>query len=392
MNAFTEQQLNAILDAKEQREDLAGRTSAEIGEALRAEGHPAFAGAPAAPAPTTATPAPAPAPAPASSPRGAGLSLPPPRTLPGAAPSPTQAAAPAVAVPPPAQRPPSPAPALPAAREQHLPSAHHAPPVSEGMEALDQSDVTIPQLVIVHKSAEEDGVLVEEGSWMLSSAPEGASKGRLVQILDVQKWREWLLPYEKPREEQELRARVERDYGVKIPADRQIVCRSFDRVVPADQGYGVIKPTCAECPHSQWTTIGGKRAKPECGELYRLLVIDLDTGMPAFWRIRSTAIKPWKNALSLFALATRKHPLYGSNAPAGLAPLAAFSVTLTLKRIAEQGKVPYYVPVFGRPQPITDQTEVDQALALRRAILNDPRVVEDDGHGAAADDESEVAA
>ncbi|MBX3465317.1 MAG: hypothetical protein KF878_00275 [Planctomycetes bacterium] len=390
MNAFTEQQLNAILDAKEQREDLAGKTSAEIGEALRAEGHPAFAGA----APAAATsPAPAtPAPAPVSPPRGAGLNLPPPRTLPGATPAPAPApvVAQAVAVPPAAQHAPSPAPALPATREQHLPSTHHAA-APEGMEVLDQSDVTIPQLLIVHKTAEVDGAQVEEGNWMLSSSPEGASKGRLVQILDVQKWREWLLPYEKPREEQELRARVERDYGVKVPADRSVVCRSFDRVAPVDLGYGVIKPTCAECPHSQWTTIGGKREKPECGELYRLLVIDLDTGMPAFWRIRSTGIKPFKNALSLFSLATRKHPLYGSNAAAGLAPLAAFTVSLTLKRIAEKGKVVYYVPVFGRPQPITEQAEIDQALALRRAILNDPRMVEDEGHGAPAADESEAA-
>lgn len=380
MNAFTEDQLNAILDAKDRREDLAGKGSHEVAELLRAEGHAAWKGAPApAPAATTA--------APAQPARAAGLTLPPPRTLPGATPAPAPAVQPA------AQHAPSPSPALPVAREQHMPAAHARGPVSEGMEALDQSDVTIPQLVIVHKSAEVDGVEVQEGHYMLSGAPEGATQGRTVQILDVAKWREWLLPYEKPREEQELRARVERDHGVVIPADRQIVCRSFDRVAPEDQGYGVISPTCAACPHSQWTTIGGKRAKPECGELYRLLVIDLDTGMPAFWRIKSTAIKPWKNALSLFALATRKHPLYGSNAAAGLAPLAAFSVSLTLKRIAEQGKVPYYVPVFGRPQPIADRAEIEQALALRRAILNDPRMVEDEGHAAeAADVEGEVAA
>lgn len=344
--AFTDPQLDAIMSAKEDREDLATLSSLEVAARLRAEGHPAWAGAePKHGQPFLASPARA---------QAGGLNLPPARPLPSAAPAPA----------------PEPAPMVPAAPQAPMLPAR-AGSVSEGAECLDQDDIKIPRLALQQNTSDGDSSEVPPGHWALSSDPDGASEARELLILDVQKWRELLFPYKKEREAEQLRQDLARNYGLEVPEDRACACRSTDRVAPVDQGWGVVARLCAECPYSRWERIRGKPVPPQCGELYRLLVLDCATGLPAFVRFRGSAIAPAKNLFTLLKIRAKRHPLF----PGRDAPFAAFRVEFRGKEEHKQSK--YWVPVLKLLSPVTDEAELEVALAMRRAIVGAPNVVEE---------------
>lgn len=372
MNAPTEDQLNAILDAKDSREDLAAKPSEEVAKILAAEGHPAWKkAAPAKPATTATATIEKPA-----APRGAGLNLPPPRTMPGAA----RAAPEKPAAPPPEPAKPSPAPALPAPAPRHLPTK--AMPAPEGAGRLTQEDIKIPRLAIAQNTSTGDKASpVPPGRWFLSSDPEGATEGRVIQVLEIEKWRELMFPYQDARAEQALRDTLRDKHGVTVPEDRKFACRSLDREVPTDHGWGVVSSSCDACPFARWEVIGGKRTPPQCSELYRVLVMDVDTSLPAFYRVRGTAIAHMKNLNTLLMVAARgRHPLFLGE----LAPFSAFRVKLGAKETSS-GKNKWWVPVFGRPEPITEKDEIEIARALRAAIVESgANVIEDEGEVADA--------
>lgn len=85
------------------------------------------------------------------------------------------------------------------------------------------------------------------------------------------------------------------------------VCRSFDRVtgrlgVDEDPKIDAAEwpngeRSCATCPHQQWTRIDGK-AHRDCGEMVSVLAIDNESKTPFFFRLRSTALAPWKAYLN----------------------------------------------------------------------------------------------
>lgn len=331
-NAFSQAQLDAILDAQDSRADCAGLTSAQVAELLRQAGHPAFT-APAAP-----TPQPPPR-----------LDLPPPRGQVTPAPAP-------------------PAPQLPAApAAPQLPAAPAlGTDVPEGGAALSQEDIRVPTLKLQQKTS-EGGEEVEPGHWFLSSDPTGATPERVVQILELSKGREFLLPYNDAEKEDALRGMLAQRHRMEVPEGVMAVCRSFDRVTPVPAEHGTLAAACGKCEYTRWTTIRGKRVPPKCRENYRVLVLDCATGLPAYTRVRGTALKPWQNLLTTLMVLVRRHPLF----PGQAAPFSAFRVTLGSKPDRE-----WLVPTLSIA-PCTDEGEINLARALRQAIVSAPRVLED---------------
>lgn len=346
MSGLTDAQTEAILDAQEHLEDCKGLGSLAVADKLLEAGHPAFAGTvdedagdPIGPPMELAPVGRGPEGPPGTCKKGPGYGMTPADWLDRSG-------------------------ETAAAQEDKrmLPSVPHA--VAEGTEALDMSDFAIPYLQLAQDMTTAEGSLdVEAGRWFLSSAPEDARPVRVVVILNVTKGRELMPPYEKPDLERALRDEIHSSTGVDIPAEQKVFCRSRNRVTPERQQCGVLSTECEGCKYAQWSTADGKRIKPPCGEYYEVLVVDQETGLPALYKAKSTAIKKFRNLNTLMLLATR-NALPGK----AIAPLAAFTVELSSAKVIKEKKK-WHEPIFGRPQVIEDKNEWDNNLSLRRDIL-----------------------
>lgn len=340
MTSYSDQQLDAIMTAGEERPGaFKNMKMFEVAAKLAGEGHPLFKGqtfAPAEAAPATAT-------AP-----GNGLDLPPARVQPVAAAAPARV---------------EPAKQLPAAREHHAVAA--SAPVAtglEGLEGLTQQDVKIPRLAIKQNvGGGEDAEKVPLGHVYLGFDPGGATAKRVIRVLDAQPARSFLMPYGKSAQALSAQAAVRntlhRAHGINVPDEAQAACSSPDRKKPEDRGWGTLATSCAACPYSQWKTVGGKRVAPECGESYRLLVLDEATGTPAVFWARKTAIAAVKNLLTNLVIAGRRDKT----------PPAGYRIELDTVRESD-GSNAWYVPRFG-PLVRTSPEDAEAGLALRRALM-----------------------
>ncbi len=231
----------------------------------------------------------------------------------------------------------------------------------EGAECLDQSDLAIPYLSLAQDQTTAEDYDVEAGCWFLATDPEDADDERAVAILDVRKGRDLMPPYQKPDEEEALRKAIcDYDDGLSVPDGiKGAWCRSEDRVRPSETSPVKISLDCVGCTFAGWKVTGGVRLPPPCGEVYNVLVADCKTQMPAWYRVKSSAIKPFKGLLTLLSMASRR---------AKNAPLASFFVVLRSKMVIKN-KNKYYKPVFSKPERIEDPDEVSLYLALRRGIV-----------------------
>lgn len=356
MTAFTQDQYDAILDASEREEFKNNTDPNAVVARLRAEGHPLFKDAPAAagaPAGGVATP---------------GLNMPPPRGTATAAAAAERVARAEAAV-------------LEAANEAARAPAHGPSPKPElpapartiatgleGLEGLAQGDIKVPMLKIrqnVGGSSEAEHV--PQGHLFISSDPGGATPTRKLRVLDVSPGRSFMMPYKKPKESAQLRDRLHHERGIAIPDESKVACSSFDRLHPNDRGWGVLASACSLCPYTKWTSAGGERIPPDCGENYRYLVLDEETGMPAVLITQKSALAPSKNLnTNLVMLGQRTKT-----------PPAGFVVDVSTKLVGDKDK--YFIPVFGRPVRGTDE-DLAAALDIRRALTERRIVVDGDEH------------
>lgn len=347
---LTPDQLDAMMDEAEKRGlDPTKQKPAEFAAVLKAAGHPLFQNL----APPRA------APAPTAGGAQQGLDLPAPRGeakhLPATA---------------------------GAGEGKHLPAAHAPITTVEGLEGLGRGDVRIPKLQIRQSTTNGDGVdTVPLGSLFLSFDPSGHAPRRMIGVLDVQPGRGFLLPFGNSREaiarKAELRSRMFRERGLTVPDDAMSVCSSRDRVKPVDRGHGVVSPTCKGCPYSEWRTVDGRRTPPECGEDYRLVVLDEATDSPAVFTVRKTGIGAVKNLNTNLMIASR-----------GKTPPAGFRLSIETVKDTD-GSNTWYVPKFGPPAPLSKDpaeqaAELERRLSIRRGIVSNPAVTVDDEHGGEA--------
>ncbi len=147
-------------------------------------------------------------------------------------------------------------------------------PAGAGLEQLGPSDLIIPRLTLVQPTSQIDGV--EAGKFYMNLTGEEFSELDVV-FLKVMKGR---------------------IYFAEDGADRKAVCGSSDRVKPSPRFQPPMAPACAECSSARWN---GKEP-PDCSETYNLLGVTVETGLPFWWSVKSTAIAPTKRFLSAIAL------------------------------------------------------------------------------------------
>jgi len=105
--------------------------------------------------------------------------------------------------------------------------------------------------------------------------------------------------------------------------------------IPDDQA-------CARCKHSKW---GKNREKPDCSEIYTLLLWDIDDQLPFVFNIRRTGIPPWRKGRTNLKVQAMKH--HKGGVPANLC--VSFE-------LGSREKETYYLPTFSDFEPVDDDT------------------------------------
>jgi len=126
-----------------------------------------------------------------------------------------------------------------------------------------------------------------------------------------------------------LKVNKGRVYFAEDANERKPLCGSPDRIKPSPRFDQPIAPTCSECSYAPWN----RNEPPLCNETYNLLGIMVESGLPFWWSVKSTAIAPTKRFLSAIALRARM----GKN-------LFDAQVTIRSQLITQPGKK-YHIPV-----------------------------------------------
>lgn len=233
------------------------------------------------------------------------------------------------------------------------PAARPAPP-DTGLEQIGTNGVRLPRLKLRQELTQNaDGV--PEGSVFISSQPGGHALARTVVLLAVRKERALRLPVQEELAKT-VRQRIIAQTGVEVPADwRGVVCFSRDRILPeVQQGIDPLNPNCLNCPMGRWRTVNGRRVN-DCAESFRLILFDRQAQVPCVFFASGSGVRPSRDLLTALKVACRRHSR----------PAFGFTVELSTRRIdADDGH--YFVPVFGRPEPIADTAEVSLLADLSR--------------------------
>lgn len=248
-----------------------------------------------------------------------------------------------------------------------LPSVayEYALAVGAGLEEFGEEDLRIPQLKL-RQAQTKNAERVPDGSWFVTSDLECHARSRELVFLEMRKERSLLLPYAGGDAADAMIRRIEEQTGVEVPADWEgPVCFSRDRVRPvAQEGIAPLAEDCASCPMACWRTVRGRRTQ-DCAESYRLLFFDLATQLPCVLYARGSAIRPTRDLLTNLQVASRRFKL----------PACGFTVEVGTKKIDSVDGT-YFVPVFGRPQPVEDREEIAKYAGIRHACAK--RQVEED--------------
>jgi len=190
-----------------------------------------------------------------------------------------------------------------AEKKAGLPSTHVA---GAGMESLTSEDLIIPRLVLVQPTSQIDGV--GPGKFYLNLTGEEFEQVDAVF----------------------LRVTKGRVYFAKESLEQKPLCGSPDRIKPSPRYEEPMAESCAECPYAQWF----KKEPPACNETYNLLGVMVESGLPFWWSVKSSAMSPTKRYLSAIALRARQ----GKN-------LYDVQATMTSQLVTKPGKK-YHVPAY----------------------------------------------
>lgn len=154
----------------------------------------------------------------------------------------------------------------------------------------------------------------------------------------------------------------------KYKRDNDPLCRSHNFVTPANDIPGAVPmaescglipgdPKKHVCPYANWTQDDkGNQSAPRCQECWNMLVVDLESYMPMWFSLKSTALKPLRkivSAISIISQAKRQ-------------PMWAMKFSVALNKTANDSGT-FYVPVFSSPTALSPE-EVEAMTQIRAQL------------------------
>jgi hypothetical protein len=158
----------------------------------------------------------------------------------------------------------------------------------------------------------------------------------------------------------------------KYKRDNVPLCRSHDFKVPANdipeakpmaESCGLLPLVPGEkkakhiCPYANWTADEkNKPVPPRCQEVWNSLIVDLDSYLPMWFSLKSTALKPFRKIVSAISMISqaKKIPMWGMK----------FDMSL-YKEINDSGT--FYIPTFSSPAALDKENAVNMA-AIRQQL------------------------
>jgi len=182
----------------------------------------------------------------------------------------------------------------------------------DGLGELDSSDLIIPRLVV----AQDNSVDVPD-----------EAKGTLYCDVTGDSHTEMNLAIIKFAKSRIL-------FPEKYKKGNDPLCRSHDFITPADDIDDAMpmSDNCADCDYSKWSK---GNTPPSCNECWNLLVVDLDSYLPAWFTLKSTALKTGRKLISALKMrsSAQKIPVWGFS----------FSAAVE-ERVGDSGNS--YIPTF----------------------------------------------
>lgn len=228
---------------------------------------------------------------------------------------------------------------LPATTNESLPAVQ---PFDDGLGEVTQEDLIIPRLRVGQKQSDE----AVTGKLFIDITGDVSEEMELVLL----KMNKGAVLWPKP-----------------FSRDSEPLCKSNDFIVPDPKIKDPMATTCAECAYSKWTKGTGKKSTPpKCKETWNFLVLDYVNYMPAWFSLKSTALKPARKIISMLKLrgTAKKIPCWGFK----------FQVTVE-KRLDDSGDS--YLPVFSSLKELeADEREgidfIHAQLAGEKAGFDEP--------------------
>ena len=219
-------------------------------------------------------------------------------------------------------------------------------PIETGLEELDAGDLIIPRLTITQPST-PDIDTANQGKFCINITGDFHDNMR-VAMIKLSKSR-ILFPE-------------------KYKRDNEPLCRSHDFKVPANDipGATPMCDTCGllplapgeknakhKCAYANW---GADNEPPRCQEVWNSLIVDLESYMPMWFSLKSTALKPFRKIVSAISMISqaKKIPMWGMG----------FNMTLE-KTVNDSGT--FYVPAFSGLVAL-DKADAENMTAIRQQL------------------------
>jgi len=222
------------------------------------------------------------------------------------------------------------------------PAAYNGP-IDTGLEELGAGDLIIPRLTITQPTT-PDIAADQVGKFCINVTGDYHDTMR-VAIIKLTKSR-ILFPD-------------------KYKRDNEPLCRSHDFKFPAEiPGVTPMAATCQlipgdtkkhTCPYANW---GADNTPPRCQETWNLLIVDIDTYLPMWFSIKSTALKPLRKIVSAVSMICTAKRL----------PMWALGFDMALEKITNDSGT-FYAPQFSglAALPPDDAANMD---AIRKQMVN----------------------
>ena len=152
----------------------------------------------------------------------------------------------------------------------------------------------------------------------------------------------------------------------KYKRDNDPLCRSHDFVSPANDivGGSPMAATCQlipgdkkkhVCEYANW---GADNTPPRCQETWNLLIVDIDTYMPMWFSVKSTALKPLRKIVSAISMICQAKRL----------PMWALGFDMVLEKITNDSGT-FYVPVFSGLVALPAE-DAENMTAIRNQLVH----------------------
>jgi len=237
-----------------------------------------------------------------------------------------------------------------ATTNQNTAMTEYQGPIETGLEEMDAGDLIIPRLTITQPTT-PDIDAANQGKFCVNITGDFTDK-MTVAMIKLNKSR-ILFPEKYKRDNDPLC----RSHDFRTPAS------DIPNATPMCDSCGTLplapgeKKAKHKCPYANWTSDEkGKPVPPRCQEVWNSLIVDLESYMPMFFSLKSTALKPFRKIVSAISMISQAKKI----------PMWSMSFDMSLEKTVNDSGT-FYVPSFAGLIALA-KDDADNMTAIRAQL------------------------